>query len=369
MFKILSFISKAIIPIAIILFSIITMLPESNIHTEVLRTDNFYSKISTEVKKNIYILNDENLAKIGSGFPSRELLKDNPTLTKLYTDAIPKEQIETTVKDIVESQFRAVDYTFKNNVVNTNDDPIAKFQNFGIAIYQYRLLLIASVILLMLFVLISAIFTNNRHFVLISKFYAGLSLSLITLLIVTIVGLTGWSFVGSLSRQALNQFLNTNSFSVELLDTVNWQWAKFVVYLLIPAFAFLALTLLLMVVFGFLSLFQRESVEEKEVKKSLTNRPVYEKISNLEAMNNSTIDNRINPVIDERNIDSMIINSETRTEAKSNIFKPITNTPFPIPEPKNRESLDPFLDRLSASIAPDGTSIDTSRIKVGKDKK
>jgi hypothetical protein len=369
MFKFLSFIGKAIIPIAIILFSILTMLPESTIHTEVLRNDNFYSKISEEVKKNIYILNDENLAKIGSGFPARELLKDNPALTKLYTDAIPKEQVESTVKEIVETQFRTVENTFKNNVPNSNTDIFAKIQNYAIGFYQFRFLLLAAVIGLMILVLISAIFTNNRHFALISKFYGGLSISLVTLLIFTIIGLTGWSFVGSLSREGLNRFLNTDSFSIGLLDTVNWQWAKFVVYLLIPAFAFLILSLFLMAVFGFLSLFQRESMEEKEVKISLKNKPVFETMSNLEAMNNSTIDNRINSYVDDNKYESNIINSEARTEPKKNIFKPISNTPFPIPEPKSRESLDPFLDRLSNSIAPDGTTIDSSKIKVNNDRR
>jgi hypothetical protein len=366
MFKFLSFISKAIIPAAIILFSIITMLPESNIHTEVLRNDGFYAKISEEVKKNIYILNDENLAKIGSGFPARELLKNNPELTKLYTDAIPKENIESTVKDIIETQFRTTENTFKNGIFSNSNDMFSKIQNFGVSLYNYRLILIAGIILLMLFVLISAIFTNNRHFALISKFYTGLSISLITLLLFTVIGLTGWAFVGTLSRQGLNQFLNTDAFSISLLDTVNWQWAKFVVYLLIPAFAFLALSVFLAVAFGFLSLFQRESDEEKEVKISLTNKPVYEKISNLEALNNSTIDNRSQVVTSYVNDN---YDPEARQEPKKNIFKPITNTPFPIPEPKSRESLDPFLDRLSASIAPDGTAIDTSKIKVNNDKR
>jgi hypothetical protein len=368
MFKFLSFISKAIIPLAIILFSIITMLPESTIHTDVLRNDGFYTKISEEVKKNIYILNDENLAKIGSGFPSRELLNNNPELTKLYTDAIPKENIESTIKNIIETQLRSIENTLKNGIISNSDDTLTKIQNFVVTIYNYRLILIACTILLLLFVLISAIFTNNRHFALISKFFIGLSISLITFLLITVIGLTGWAFVGSLSRQGLNYFLSTDAFGISLLDTVNWQWAKFVVYLLIPAFAFLILTVFLAIAFGFLSLFQRESDEEKEVKISLTNKPMYEKISNLEGMNNTTLEKRSQGVTTTRN-ENQITDFETRQEPKKNIFKPITNTPFPIPEPKTRESLDPFLDRLSNSIAPDGTPIDSNRIKVNNEKR
>ena len=367
MFRFLSFISKIIIPIAIILFSILTVLPESNIHTDVLRNDNFYTKVSTEIKKNIYFLNDENLNKLASGFATRDQVKENPTLVDLYSSALTTEQIEITVKSTIENQFKDVENTFKQNITVKETDTISQLRNIGVSLYQYRLILIASVIVLMLLVLISALFTNHRHFALISKFYIGLSMSLVTGLLTTIIGFTGWAFAGTLSKQFLNNYFETNGVGVGLLDTINWQYAKFVIYLLIPAIAFLGLAIFLAAAFGFLSFFQRETNEEKEVKFSLNNKPVYEKISSLEAMNNTIVDNRIGSYVNEQRPEE--INFESRTEPKKNIFKPITNTPFPIPEPKTRESLDPFLDRLSNSISADGSSMDNSKIVVRSDKR
>ena len=192
-------------------------------------------------------------------------------------------------------------------------------------------------------------------------------MSLVTGLLTTIIGFTGWAFAGTLSKQFLNNYFETNGVGVGLLDTINWQYAKFVIYLLLPAIAFLGLAIFLAAAFGFLSFFQRETNEEKEVKFSLNNKPVYEKISSLEAMNNTIVDNRIGSYVNEQRPEE--INFESRTEPKKNIFKPITNTPFPIPEPKTRESLDPFLDRLSNSISADGSSMDNSKIVVRSDRK
>jgi hypothetical protein len=361
MFKFLSALSKLLIPILIVVFSIITMIPESNLHIEVLNNDQFYTHVAKEVQKNVFTVNDNILEKFGYTFQSREVFIQNPTIAKQYSDAIDPKKVESVIKETIENKLKDIEQSMKSGKLLSGNDYLTQAQNGIINVYKYRMLIIAIILAMLLIVLISAIFSTNRHFRLIAGFYKSISKNLAILLITTFIGLTGWAFVGNITRQGLDQFFGIKSFPVELLDTINWQWAKFVVYLLIPALVFLAISIALMIIFGLLSIFQREPKEIKEINTNFNKKNINESRSENDpstTMYDNSKSNIVLPLDTRQSIEN------NRDKPKSN-FKTISNTPFPIPEPKSREALDPFLDRLSNSMNEDiQTTDDRNRIRV-----
>lgn len=338
MFKFLSYLGRLIIPILVITFSILTMLPESSLHIETLRNDNFYSKVAKEISPNVFNLNDENLNKIGISFLSRDTLLSNQALVKTINDKVDPKRIESIVRDTTESQLRNIESTFKSNSSTALIDlPIVKdVQPYIIQAYNFRFLLVLAILAILLFVLIFSIFQSNKHFKQIAGFYFDLTKNSILLNFFAFIGLTGIGYVGSATKDFARNIMGINTLSINLLDILNTQWAKFILYLLAPSIAFAVLTTVLTLLFWVLSLFQRDS---KDIDKLNTN---------LRKQELEIVDAPLNKPSSPA--EKLMSNSYPNIEP---IDVNTSNKPISIPEPKPRENLDPFLNRLSQSIAND----------------
>jgi hypothetical protein len=343
MFRFLSFFTKLIIPILILVFSISTMLGEANLHKEILRSDNFYSKVAKEIKKNIFVLNDTFLSKIDI-YLSRDVANTDSLIIKRISDDVDGKKIELVVKDTIEKQIIDVQETLNKGKL-TNDNSIQGIiQNLFVYIYSYRMLILFLIVSLLLLVLLTAIFTSNKTFKLIANYFKGSSKNLAFLGGISYLSLTGFAFAGQLTKNLAKNVLGIEKINIELIDLINWQWVKFVSFLFIPAIIFLGIFLLMWLIFTFLSFFQRDTKQMQQVK---------EKIENLssqnEPKNTSKNFSETKPISNNLPIQESSF-KESFKETKSSEFRPVSNTPFPIPEPKEREDLDPFLDRLSNSI-------------------
>jgi hypothetical protein len=349
MFKFLSYLGRLIIPILVITFSILTMLPESSLHIETLRNDNFYSKVAKEISPNVFNLSDENLNRIGISFLSRDTLLSNQALVKTINDKVDSKRIESIIRDTTESQLRNIESTFKSNSSTALIDiPIVKVvQPYILQAYNFRFLLVLAILAILLFVLIFSIFQTNKHFKQIAKFYYGLTKNSLLLNFLAFIGLTGVGYVGSATKDFAKNIMGINTLSINLLDILNMQWAKFIFYLLAPSIAFAILTAVLTVLFWVLSLFQRDS---KDIDKLNTNL----RKQDLE-------------IVDSTSTNSSVPAAKLTSNSYPNI-EPIdvniSNKPISIPDPKPRENLDPFLNRLSQSIAnEDDMIIDDAMIE------
>jgi hypothetical protein len=357
MFKFISSLSQLLIPIMVIAFSIITMLPESSIHIDVLRNDKFYNKVASQVTPNIFNLNDNMLSKLGITFTNRDTLSANQDFVNTIKSRIDNNRIETVVKESIEMQLKNVETSFKSSSNNSIKDGTIwdKAQYYTSQLYSYRLLLLGLILLSLVFILILTLFVSNKHFLEISKFYLGLSKNMIILTLLAFIGLTGWSFVGSISREFAKNVIGINTISVELLDIINWQWVKFVTYLLIPSLGFTALTISLTVLFGFMSLFQRDNKKIEQLKDQL-NRP-------------QSTNTELSDIVTHNHTQNHTQNHQPSTSIYS-VIEPLdintSNKPITIPEPKMREDLDPFLNRLSQSIGNSNTEDEQDKDDIVK---
>lgn len=339
MYKILSFLSKMIIPILVIIFSVLVMLPESSIHSEVIRNDSFYAKVSKEIVKNIMILDDQKLAKIGVTFGNREIITGNKAVLDAITSRVDIKKIEALMQEQTELQLTSLEETLKNSKVeeNPNNNKLITLRNFLALLYSYRFFILGIIILLLIVVLVLAMVTNQKHFLAIAGLYKSIAWNLAVLILGTLLLFCGLGFVGTLTRDFTKGLIGNLSNSIEILDLINWQWAKFVIYLLLPAIAFLILAIVLSIFFGVLSIFQKESKEINQLNKNLKN---------------NNLDDSSNPeTIDYSNIEysedelSSINTDPTKNNIINNSFAKTA-----IPEPKPREDLDPFLNRLNTTI-------------------
>jgi hypothetical protein len=338
MFKFLSYLGRLIIPVLVISFSILTMLPESSLHIETLRNDNFYSKVAKEISPNVFNLNDENLNKIGISFLNRDTLLSNPVLVKTINDKVDPKRIESIIRETTESQLRNIESIFKSNSTQAavNIPIVNTILPYVTQAYNLRFLLVLAILAILLLVLIFSIFQTNKHFKQIAKFYYSLTKSSVLLNFFAFIGLTGVGYVGSATKDFAKNIIGINTLSINLLDVLNMQWAKFVLFLLAPSIAFAGLCLVLTILFWFLSLFQRDSKDIDILNNNL-------KKSDLEIVDapSMTI---------QSNNEKLVNNSYPNIEP---IDVNTSNRPISIPEPKPRENLDPFLNRLSQSIAND----------------
>lgn len=349
MYKILFFLSKMLIPILVVIFSVLVMLPESSIHREVIRNDGFYAKVSKEIIKNIMILDDEKLAKIGVTSVNREFITGNKAVLDSITSKVDAKKIENLMQEQTELQLTSLEDNLKNSKMeqNPNDDRLITIRNFLALLYSYRFYILGLIILLLIMVLVSTMISNQKHFLAIAGLYKSIAFNLALLILGTILLFCGLGFVGTLTRDFTKGLIGNISNSIQILDLINWQWAKFIFYLLIPAIGFLFLSILLSIFFGILSFFQKESKEINQLNNNLKN--------NQEIDSQEPIDyNKIEYSSDEL----ASINNYPNQDGVSNTF-----VKSPTPEPKPREDLDPFLNRLSATIGSSNTDNKNDKIQ------
>jgi hypothetical protein len=362
MYRVFAFIGKIIIPILVIILSIITVLPESGLHIEQLRKDGVYGKAAQELKKNIFQLDDNLLAKIGFVFPNKEIIDKNPTLAKVYSDLADESKIEANIKDTIESQFKNLESNIKNSNPNFNTNTIeGKIGSYANKLYSFSLPILIGVFLLLFLILALGLFKTNKSFSKLSRFYSGTSFNLLSLGLLSFVGLAGAGFVGTLTRRLLSDYVGIKGFSVELLDVINLSWGKFVATLFVPALIVFGITMALALFFAFLSLFQRDNKEAKAVKQKMES--TFTKSNNK----NSTqlIDEDETVELEEVTVNPTPVYTQSVKQVNnSNNFKPVSSNPFPIEETRAREDLDPFLDRLSHTLNDTSSVVESGAQKI-----
>ncbi len=355
MYRFFAFIGKIIIPVLVVVLSIITVLPESGLHIDQLRKDGVYPKIAKEIKKNIFLLDDKMLLKIGFVLPAnKDIIIQNPAFTKSYSDLVESSKIETTIKDSIEQQFITLDSNIKTTSTNfdqnTNEGKAGFYAN---KLYTNRLYIILGIFVLLFLILILGLFKSKKSFWRLSKFYSGLSYNILGLSFLTFIGLAGLGFVGTGTRKLLTDYAGIKNYSVDLLDIVNMSWAKFIFTLLVPALVTLAVTFGLALFFALISVFQRDNKEAKIVKSKMESKEsnITKDPQSIETVKLEEVTTTPTQVTQESK------NNIKPTNSQNNSFKPVTSNPFPIEESRPREELDPFLDRLSNTLNDTTTNV------------
>lgn len=397
MFRFLAFLGKLIIPIIVIILSILTMLPESNIHLEQLNNDNFFPKITREIKKNVFVLTNPVLTDIGLMFPNQEDVVKNQTLVEAYSKNKEEVVIENSLKVKTTSSLKKISDDIKNgpSQMTTTNDQVSKAINI---IYKYRLFVALAIVIYILLLFLFAIFGNNKSFYVLYRFFKGVSSSTLVFTILSFVGISGSGILIPSLRKQIGEFIGINNLTLESLDIINISWLKFIGWLLTPAILTIGIFVLLTLFFGFISLFQREKKEAKKMDEKLEQKGSKGKIANNElslnskkennnsssndkTINNST-SNGYNVNNNSNTLDEVTLFNEKIEKSQSNPtltqnpdsiitpnnsgnnFKTVSNAPYPVEEFKPREDLDPFLERLSQTVYNTNTVESTGSQKI-----
>ncbi|MGL4759211.1 MAG: hypothetical protein ACRCXZ_07780 [Patescibacteria group bacterium] len=393
MFRLLTFLGKLIIPILIVVLSILTMIPMVNVHNEQLSKDNFFTKLTDAVRVDPFVLKDETLALAEYNYnPSNdktyrnEVIKDpNKKQYRIltFTTAIDKDGNKlkyALTKHFSDKMTEIANYIQTGNTDKVTSNELKSVVKVSNLLYKLRIPLGIAILAFILILLILALFRWDKSFRVLHKFFKSLSFRTLVLSLVSFVVVTGLGFVGPGARKAFGDFMGFDYFNIEVLDILNMAWVKYVGWLIVPALLACAVLAILSAFFGFLSLFQKEKKEARNISDKLESKS--DKKNKSKSTTDASDSNQNNNPQSNINTESSAvlldpINQTSQSSKDSvnpqgtnyNNFRPVSNTPFPVEETKPREDLDPFLERLSKSLGDNPQENSGTKIILPNDKR